>query len=644
MVDRLQGTLALADRVLKLDIADLTALEGQGNGFVTVDSRAPIAAVGANFAIEGISLVPVARLAGLEAVSGTGKIGARIAMAGQGASQLQIAETLSGQSQVTLSGGSLNTQSGGQNHELKGIDLALGVTSLAGPLSAKGGLAWNGEPLKFDGTLSTLKELADARPVAVKLTVNGRPLTASYDGSVAYAGNASANGQLSLKTPSVRTLATWAGTALPEGPGFGPLDLTSKVALQDGLYAFTGARLSLDGETATGDITVQTSTARPAVKANLKLTGLDLNKYIADLSAPQTVPKKVSVPRETGATPAAAVSAKMPQVRGYTQRGGWSQEPYDLAALGLVDVDARLSIGRLLYKKIKVGQSVVQVGLKNRVLKTDFTQVQLYKGQGKGVVSVNATAPAKPQIATNLAFTGVDSLSLLKDAADLDWLSGKGNLTVNVAGQGATQRALIDSLAGKASLRFLDGAIVGVNIPGLFRNVTQGKLGGLSSSPAEKTDFSELSSNWTIAGGIAQNQDLQLLSPLLRVTGAGKVMLGARQIDYMLRPKVVANLAGQGGNQGLSGIEIPVRVHGSWEKPKFSPDLKGILSDPNKVIDQVKEIGKQFKGKNANEILDGLLGGGGGSQKAAPATEGAAPAKKPSSTQQLLDQFLKKPQ
>ncbi len=51
---------------------------------------------------------------------------------------------------------------------------------------------------------------------------------------------------------------------------------------------------------------------------------------------------------------------------------------------------------------------------------------------------------------------------------------------------------------------------------------------------------------------------------------------------------------------------MPVRVHGSWDNPKYTPDLGGALRDP-KAAEAIKEIGKQFKGKKADEIVDDLL-------------------------------------
>ena len=42
----------------------------------------------------------------------------------------------------------------------------------------------------------------------------------------------------------------------------------------------------------------------------------------------------------------------------------------------------------------------------------------------------------------------------------------------------------------------------------------------LKASQTEKTDFSELSASFQIADGVARNRDLELKSPLLRLTGA----------------------------------------------------------------------------------------------------------------------------
>ncbi len=538
---------------------------------------------------------------------------------------------------------------------VSGINLRFAVPDLSSPANFSGNLRWRGETLDVNAEITTIAQLVQKTPAKLVAKVSGRPFDADYSGSIAFGDSLDAEGDLDLKSPSLTSLAAFAAGREAEAAGGAPVSVRGKLRASSNTYTLSGASALIDKTKGSGDIAITTGGTRPIVKANLKFAELDLNAILDtehQAAAPPKPAKSTSPTSSPGAAPPQSIedllkngpeTAPGTQVRGYTKRSGWSDEPYDFTPLGLVDVDARLNVGRLIYREIKVGQSVISVVLQNRVLKTDFTDVQFYGGRGKGLVAIDASDPKLPKIVTNLNVDGVDGLAMLKDAADLDWLAGKGKIALGVTGQGKTQRALVNSLGGSADLSFTDGAIVGINIPGMLRNAAQGKLGGLKSAPTEKTDFSQLSSSWAINRGVARNSDLKLIGPLIRVTGEGAVKLGERALDYTLKPKLVADTTGQGGNMALAGIEVPLRITGPWEKPKFAPDLKGILSDPNQAVETIKEIGKQFKGKNADEILDGLLGGGGTSEpsQAVPADGEAAPAPKRSKTEQLLEQFLK---
>ena len=94
-----------------------------------------------------------------------------------------------------------------------------------------------------------------------------------------------------------------------------------------------------------------------------------------------------------------------------------------------------------------------------------------------------------------------------------------------------------------------------------------------------------------------------------------------------MRPKLVANLGGDGGEANAAGIEVPVHITGSWEHPDISPDIAGAINAPG-TVDAVKQIGKQLKGKNAGEIVQDLFGEGEGG--------------KPSKAQKLLDNLFGK--
>ncbi len=108
-----------------------------------------------------------------------------------------------------------------------------------------------------------------------------------------------------------------------------------------------------------------------------------------------------------------------------------------------------------------------------------------------------------------------------------------------------------------------------------------------------------------------------MLSPLFRVEGAGTVDLPKRMVDYKITPKVVASAQGQGGQQNLAGVAVPVLVQGKFDNLSYKPDLAGMvkqLGDPSKALDSVKGL------------VPGVPGVGGGS------TSGTAPAQ-PSQSQ-----------
>ncbi len=535
----------------------------------------------------------------------------------------------------------------GKAQEVKQVNVNLVLKSLTSPLTANGNLAWQGEKIDFDGRLTNVKTVLEEKPAKLAFNASNPHINASYDGNVLIKDGADLEGQITAKSPAVRGLAQWLGTALPPVAGFGPLSLTGNLRTNGNVTSLSNANLGLDGATATGGVTVTTGGVRPYVQANLKISELNLNKYMVGAGGAAIAPNAAPppMPAQKSAAPDGSAPAESPgasddienllnkpgaKVYGASQRAGWSSDAINLALLGVADTDAKLQVGRLLFQDIKVGQSALTVALKNRVLKTTFDDVQLYDGHGKGFLNVDGTGKAA-SIGANFALDGVSALPLLKDAADVKWLDGKAKLGLQLAATGASQLQLVESLNGKADFKFANGAIVGFNLPGAIRGLSQGKLSSFKTAPSEKTDFSELSASFNVANGVAQNQDLQMTSPLLRVTGAGAVQLPGRTVDYTVKPKVVASLEGQQGAQGLSGLEIPVRISGPWDKPKIEPDLKGVLSDPNKAIDAVKDIAKQLKGKNAGEIVNELFG-----KKSGDGSSGDA-----SGAKDLLNKFLK---
>lgn len=502
------------------------------------------------------------------------------------------------------------------------VNVQAGMASIADPLEIKGNIGIRGEKLDVSGSLGSLVAMLEAQPSKVALKIRNAHATVGFDGQLG--ANLDADGKLDLTTSSLRRLASMAGIDVGTAGGLGQAQVTGRLTSSAGRFALGDARLMLDGVTATGTLGLDVRGARPKVAANLEAGEINLNPYLvageaagAATARPDApAPKKGNATTGSGERAPASIDDLLsrpvpgqatPQVRGFTQRAGWSQEPIRLAGLAAFDADVKLKAAKVVYHEIKLGQSRVSATLATGVLKLIFEEVALYEGRGRGAVTVDVTSPVL-RFGANLAADGLSLQPLLRDAGAKSWLAGAAKLNVAVTGEGATQKAMIDGLAGKADIAVANGAVVGWNLAQIIRGLKQGQISALDRVETAKTDFSDLSATWTIAEGVAQNQDLKLNSPLMRVTGSGRVDLGERQLDMQIKPKLVASLEGQGATQGLGGLEIPLRVRGPWERPEIVPEIGDLLKDPDKAISAVKEIGKQFKGKSANEIVDQVLG------------------------------------
>ena len=498
----------------------------------------------------------------------------------------------------------------GTKERLENINVTLGLKSIASPFTVKGNLRYKGEQIAFNSALRSVKSIIGQRPADLNATVQSAHLTGTYKGKIDVSKDLRLDGDVTAQSASVRALARWLGTDLPPANGFGPFSLQGRLKANGPVYNLANIKLGLDGATGDGNLTVKINGPRPNVSGDLRLSELDLNKYmpVAGATASQKG-KKAKAGRNKPSSIEDLINRPGPRVQGYTQRAGWSREPIDFSALGAVDANLKLALGKLLYEKIKVGRSRLDVALSNRALTAKLNDMELYSGTGRGVLTLNARQP-NAAWGANFNLNGVSAQPLLNDAAEINWLAGKGQLLLAVKSSGKNEQQFINRLNGTASFAFEDGAIVGVNVPKTVRAIQQGRFTDLGGAPDEKTDFSQLTASVNIQKGIAVNNDLKMQSPLLRVTGEGKVMLPRRRVDYIVKPKIVASLSGQGGDEAASGLEIPVRIHGPFEDLRYTPDFKGLLKDPNKAAETVRELGRKYGGEEAGKVLDNLLGGG----------------------------------
>jgi AsmA protein len=496
----------------------------------------------------------------------------------------------------------------GSVETVEGLNLTVNLPSLDQPFSAEGSATWHKEALDLRIGAKSPRALMSGGKTDVELAINGKPLKLTYGGQVDV-GAGSVAGKLDLDVPSVRNLAAWAGSPIEVNGDdvLNALKISGQLAASAAQVSFSGMSLSLDKINANGDLSAALGGAVPSVKGKLTVDALDLNPYLAAFGG--------GAEAGGAAKPAAAAGSNE-----------WSDEPIDMSALRWVNADLTLAVGSLQAQEIKVGKSQVRVQLAGGKLALNLSEMALYEGNGTLQLNVDASGKT-PVIKTTFALSGLQAEPFLTDAAKLEWLSGTAAMDMSITTAGGSQKALANGLNGSGKMEFLNGAVRGTNIAALLRGVATLKLDPASWEES-KTDFAELGGTFTIKNGVLTNNDMALKSQLLRVSGAGTVGIGPRNIDYKAQPKLVSSLEGQGGAADIGGLPIGVHVTGPWDNPQTNYALGGdsladLAKNPEALVSALAGLGaikdpaalaKQLGGGDAGVLkaLQGLGGSGGG--------------------------------
>jgi len=496
----------------------------------------------------------------------------------------------------------------GASYVADSVNVNLELPSLDNPFLADGSLVWNGDEIRIDLKADRPRAFTEGGETPIALTVSAPKVKATYGGTLKALDGVAFAGDVDLHVPSVRELAAWAGSPMPKGDGFGPLSLSGKTSGGGDTYRFTDARIGFDGMNATGNLTLNTGGTRPNVRGALAVDRIDVNTYLADGG------------NNTGGGGSGD---------GAGGSGEWSSDPIDLSGLKAIDADFDFSTREILFQQIKIGESALKLKLANGLLNAHLSRLNLYQGAGSGTLTVNG-ASATPQIAANFKLAGLVAEPFLTDAADFKRLQGTTAIDLAVTAAGRSQRDMVSALNGNGSVKFTDGKIKGINIAQLARTVFSSATTGWQSGGSQDTDFSEMGGTFTITNGVLKNDDLRLLSPLIRVTGAGTVNMPPKTLNYRVEPKLVASLEGQGATSTAQGIEVPILITGSWSNPRFAPDLASMIQNRENIESTIKSI-KEDKGKG---LIDSLMGrqpaqqapeGGEGSGDEAPTEPEAKP-------------------
>ncbi|MBT8370671.1 MAG: AsmA family protein, partial [Deltaproteobacteria bacterium] len=345
------------------------------------------------------------------------------------------------------------------------------------------------------------------------------------------------------------------------------------VSLSDGILDLDQSKLNFSATAA--------DFSRPNLKFDLKLDQIDLDRYM---------PPKAEKPSAGDDTQTSKEKAS-----DTAQTGKPVKKKIDYTPLRRLLLDGRLNIGKATVNKAKLQDIDLRITAKNGIIKLDPVKLNLYQGNASVTANLNVTKD-QPQSDVNLLVNKVQVGPLLRDVLNKDILEGATQANLTLAMMGDDPDLIKKTLNGNGEVVFNDGAIKGLDIAGMVRNVKAAF--GLAEKPIEKprTDFAELKAPFRITNGLVNTPQTTLQSPLFRVIAVGNADLVKETLDFRVEPKAVGTLKGQGDDKQRSGLMVPVVVSGSFSSPKFRPDLSAVAKE---------EIGKKIlESKEAKKILE----------------------------------------
>ncbi len=419
------------------------------------------------------------------------------------------------------------------------------------------------------------------------------------------------SGQMDLAAFDPRALMKGLGMAAPETQD--PNVLT-KVQLSTAVRGTTNAlslesmRLTLDDTNVEGSFAIRDFGA-PGYRFDYAIDAIDLDRYLPPVTDEAPAPSADDAPASD--TPEPSDTAQTAPTQGPVG--------LPLDALRALDLDGRATVGKLKVQNLRMSEIVLQITSKDGVLQLDPMSMRLYEGTGSLKATVDARTDT-PAIQAQNEFKAVQVSPLISDLTGNDPVEGTGNIRAQITTAGADPDAMTRNLGGNFAIEFRDGAVKGVNVAQMIRQARAAiRKEKLETDEPKKTDFSELIATGTIKNGVVENRDLAMKSPLLRITGEGLVDLPRQSIDYLVTATVVNTTKGQGG-KGLEDLEqlaIPIKVTGTFDKPKYTPDVEAVLREVAKKEGQKKlekELDKQLEkqlgdklGEDIGKQLKGLF-------------------------------------
>ncbi|TCK31193.1 AsmA protein [Ancylobacter aquaticus] len=378
-------------------------------------------------------------------------------------------------------------------------DLTVGWRG-GGSVEVAGKAVWRDETVEIDGRLTGLRALAIGEVGGLTLSLTAPLASATFNGGARLAGGPVVSGDLNVAAGQLRDALTWLGMDAPTERGFGAFELRAMALLSAQGAMLSQARLDLDGNSGIGAFNLRIDGARPMLQGSLASETIDLSPY-GELS--------LSSPHQ----------------------GGWSREAIDLGPTQALDVELRLSAGRVRLGDADLQRMAASATAKGGRLSLTIGEAEAWGGLFRASVQLSPR-PAGPgmNVRVDLSADDVALGAALGELFRFQRLEGTGSFRLSAMGGGTSFMDIAKGLGGAFTLTGSKGGLVGIDVGRILARLEKRPLSG-GDLRGGRTPFADIEVDARIADGIVKLDRLDLSSDTLHVALAGESPVASRALD-----------------------------------------------------------------------------------------------------------------
>ncbi len=423
----------------------------------------------------------------------------------------------------------------------------------------KGAGVLQGEPLKFDLTGGSVRELRDATaayPISASIVAG---LTAvAIDGTVIDPVMLKGlDVRVNIKGSNAADLFPLTGIALPPTP---PYDITGKLDYAAQVWRFRKFAGRLGDSDLAGDLSWDVRGKRPMLTANFTSRKLDLDDLAGLIGArPGTGPGETASAEQVAAAVAARDDSRMlPDV------------PLDISRLAAMDANVEFRGLKVVASKLPIDDFYMKAELVDRVLQISPVRF----GTGRGNVAIWATINARQEPVRIVSRTELQRIPIASLFDTTSAVVGTQNLaqgylggTAELAGSGKSLRQMLATADGNLGIGMDGGQLSQLLIEMVGLDIAE-SMGYLFAGD-KPVPIRCVIADFKATDGLLTPRAFVIDTDDTIVTGTGSINLKDESLLLELKP--------QPKDFSPLSLRVPLEIEGTLKDPQLRVKRSGLL-------------------------------------------------------------------